>query len=177
MVSFVDLQDSAVLAADYLLLSPSQEVRHPVIENEKTSQTLKTTSTLCRRSFSDLRMTRVNLGGDFGSLLKIPAIGSQESLWIDLQPAYQGDGMGVAVDGQYLSSLNSFVNLRCLWVTGMHKSYQKQLFKAIWKMERLEDLQVRMAEEPRISENLPWRAIKDGWVPESIEPQGRLSSM
>ncbi|EED19096.1 conserved hypothetical protein [Talaromyces stipitatus ATCC 10500] len=120
-------------------------------------------------------MSPIFLGEDFGALLSVSSIRSQKDLWIDLWRHFDPGEKVVPVDGQYLTSLNSFGGLRRLRVTGMLKSYQKQLFQAIWKMEQLEDLQLRMAEEPRVSSQLPWRLIEEGWVPNAEGTHAGLS--
>ncbi|OKL63045.1 hypothetical protein UA08_01215 [Talaromyces atroroseus] len=124
----------------------------------------------------DTNMDPIFLGEDFSALLKLPLISSQENLWIDLwqSPDEAGDKPN-PLDEQYLSSLKSFVGLRCLRVTGMLKSYQKQLFQAIWKMEQLEDLQLRMAEEPRLASGVHWRRIEEGWLPRMQEVHAYIS--
>lgn len=122
-------------------------------------------------------MDPIFLGEDFAALLQIPSIPTQENLWIDL---WQQFGVGekiVPVDDQYLTSLKSFVGLRCLQVTGMLRSYQKQLFQAIWKMEKLEDLQLRMAEEPRLVSSVSWRRIEKGWLPKTQDLYGDISPL
>ncbi|EEA26717.1 conserved hypothetical protein [Talaromyces marneffei ATCC 18224] len=130
-----------------------------------------------RRSRTDPDMSPIFLGIDFGALLHIRGgISSQENLWIDMWQHFAPGKTVVPLDDQYLSCLNSFMNLRCLMVSGMLKSYQKRLFQAIWKMEHLEDLQLRMAEEPRISPKavLPWRPIEKGWRPQAKEPEAYI---
>lgn len=121
---------------------------------------------------SDPDMEPIFLGVDFGALLRIRGgISSQETLWIDMWQHFAPGKKVVPLDEQYLSCLTAFMNLRCLRVSGMLKSYQKQLFRAIWKMERLQDLQLRMAEEPRIlpEAELPWLHIEQGWSPRANE--------
>jgi hypothetical protein len=121
---------------------------------------------------SDPDMEPIFLGVDFGALLRIRGgISSQETLWIDMWQHFAPGKKVVPLDAQYLSCLTAFMNLRCLRVSGMLKSYQKQLFRAIWKMERLQDLQLRMAEEPRIlpEAELPWLPIEHGWSPQANE--------
>lgn len=117
-------------------------------------------------------MEPIFLADDFSALLKLPLISTQEQLWIDL---WQQQHLS-PLDGQYLSSLKSFVGLRCLRVTGMLTSYQKQLFQAIWKMEQLEDLQLRMAEEPRLEAGVvQWRRIEEGWQPGVLDAHAYVS--
>jgi hypothetical protein len=122
-------------------------------------------------------MEPIFLGEDFSALLKLP-ISNQQTLWIDLWQATDADEAGPKpnpLDSQYLSSLKSFVGLHCLRVTGMLMSYQKPLFQAIWKMEQLDDLQLRMAEEPRLASGVTWRRIEEGWSPRMHEMQAYIS--
>lgn len=132
-----------------------------------------------RRSMNDPDMQPIFLGVDFGSLLRIRGgIASQETLWIDMWQHFAPGKTVVPLDEQYLSCLTSFKNLRCLRVSGMLKSYQKKLFQAIWQMEHLEDLQLRMAEEPRISPEaeLAFCPIEQGWSPLAKESRNYASA-
>lgn len=127
----------------------------------------------------DPDMDPIFLGVDFGALLRIRGgIGVQETLWIDMWQHFAPGKTVVPLDEQYLSCLTSFINLRCLRVSGMLKSYQKKLFQAIWKMEHLQDLRLRMAEEPRISPTaeLRFRPIEQGWSPQTKDPQTHITS-
>jgi hypothetical protein len=111
------------------------------------------------------------LGEDFAALLKVPNIRNKEKVWVDLWiPIRAGDKV-IPLDAQYLSSLRSFLGLRYLKVTGMLKSYQKEIFRAAWNMESLEHLDLRMAEEPQLSPGVYWHRIEKGWVPRKREPQ------
>ncbi|CRG83490.1 hypothetical protein PISL3812_00841 [Talaromyces islandicus] len=111
------------------------------------------------------------LGEDFAALLKVANIRNKESIWVDLWiPIRAGDRV-IPLDAQYLSSLKSFLGLQYLKVTGMLKSYQKEIFRAVWKMELLEYLDLRMAEEPQLSPGVYWRRIEKGWDPRRHEPQ------
>ena len=115
---------------------------------------------------SDSDMEPIYLGVDFGALLRLRrGIASQDTLWIDMWQAFAPGKVVVPLDDQYLSCLTAFKNLRCLWVTGMLKSYQKSLFQAIWNMEHLANLQLRM--EPRLSPEgeRTFRPIEPGWSP------------
>lgn len=113
----------------------------------------------------------VFLGEDFAALLKIRDIPNQESIWVDLWiPIRAGDRV-IPLDAQYLSSLKSFVGLRYLKVTGMLKSYQKDIFRAVWNMDSLDHLDLRMAEEPQLLPGVYWRRIEKGWVARRCEPQ------
>jgi hypothetical protein len=152
-----------------------------LVENETASpddDTNKATDDSPRGNkslFSTAVMEPIFLGEDFSALLKLPMISTQRDLWIDLWQHAAAGEKASPLDGQYLSSLNSFVGLRCLRVTGMLKSYQKQLFQAIWKMQQLEDLQLRMAEEPYLSPGVDWRRIEDGWSPRTHQSHAHLS--
>ncbi|KUL83728.1 hypothetical protein ZTR_07468 [Talaromyces verruculosus] len=132
-----------------------------------------------RRSTNNPYTEPIFLGVDFGALLRIRGgIAAQETLWIDLWQHFAPGKKVVPLDDQYLSCLTSFKNLRCLKVSGMLKSYQKKLFQAIWQMERLEDLQLRMAEEPRLSPEaeLRFHPIEEGWSPQTKDAQSHVSS-
>lgn len=111
------------------------------------------------------------LGEDFAALLKVANIRNKESIWVDLWVPIRAGDKVIPLDAQYLSSLKSFLGLRYLKVTGMLKSYQKEIFRAVWKMESLEHLDLRMAEEPQLSPGVYWRRIEKGWVPRRREPQ------
>lgn len=111
------------------------------------------------------------LGEDFAGLLKVSNIRNKESIWVDFWiPIRPGDKV-TPLDSQYLSSLRSFVGLRYLKISGMLKSYQKEIFRAVWKMDLLEELDLRMAEEPQLSAGVYWRRIEKGWTPRSCEPK------
>lgn len=143
--------------------SPTPECQPQIVEDAEAKEAL-----VRRRSMNDLGMEPIYLGVDFGALLRLRgSIASQETLWIDMWQHFPPGKTVVPLDDQYLSCLTSFQNLRCLMVTGMLKSYQKSLFQAIWKMEHLADLQLRMAEEPRLSPEgeRTFRPIEPGWSP------------
>lgn len=134
-----------------------------ILEDAETQEPL-----VRRRSMSDTDIEPIYLGVDFGALLRLRgSIASQDTLWIDMWQHFPPGKTVVPLDDQYLSCLTAFKNLRCLWVTGMLKSYQKSLFQAIWKMEHLANLQLRMAEEPRLSPEgeRTFRPIEPGWSP------------
>ena len=131
-----------------------------------------------RRSMDDPDMEAIFPGVDFGALFRLRGgISSQHNLWIDMWQRPAPGKTVVPLDEQYLSCLTSFKNLRCLRVSGMLKSYQKKLFQAIWKMQFLEDLQLRMAEEPRISPEAGrrFRPIEKGWSPQTKDIQTHVS--
>ncbi|KAH8690081.1 hypothetical protein BGW36DRAFT_440909 [Talaromyces proteolyticus] len=124
-----------------------------------------------RSSLSNAVIDPVFLGEDFAALLKVPRIPYTESIWVDLWIPIKAGEQVIPLDGQYLSSLKSFAGLRYLKISGMLKSYQKEIFQAVWEMELLEELDLRMAEEPQLSLGVYWRRIEKGWSPKRREPQ------
>ncbi|PYH91240.1 hypothetical protein BO71DRAFT_460449 [Aspergillus ellipticus CBS 707.79] len=70
------------------------------------------------------------------------------------------------LDIEQLSPLCQFRNLRSLKITGMMRSYQKYIWQAAWLNPNLEELELGMVVEPRITlniGNLTWPFIKHGW--------------
>lgn len=66
---------------------------------------------------------------------------------------------------QDMAPLSSFRNLRSLKLTGMLQSYQKHIWRTVWMNPQLEDLELDMALEPALHDEVrsSWFSIHGDW--------------
>lgn len=69
------------------------------------------------------------------------------------------------LDLQDMAPLSSFRNLRSLKLTGMMQSYQQHIWRTVWMNPQLEDLELDMALEPSLHDEVlsSWFSIHGNW--------------
>lgn len=87
---------------------------------------------------------------------------------LDLFCPYDKDDLfhtGEILEVQDMAPMSSFRNLRSLRLTGMLQSYQKEIWRTVWLNPQLEDLELGMALEPSLNDEVlsSWFSIHGDW--------------